>query len=190
MIPPSPFFSDLVAKRAGRGVKPWIGALAALALSATLPATAMAKDKAKTAAQRRAAPIRPIVESWLRTPDSDRAQVGLASIYSRKLGGRRMANGAPLRLDQHVAASTTLPLGSTAIVTNLANGERATVTITDRGPFVRGRIIDLTPHTAMQLGIGSLGKVEVARIAPPKEARDSGDLVLAGAAAEADWPPR
>jgi rare lipoprotein A len=97
-----------------------------------------------------------------------------------------MANGAPLRLDRHYAASTTLPLESTALVTNLANGMRAMVTITDRGPFVRGRIIDLTPHTAMQLGIGGLGKVEVARIAPLKEGRDSGDLVLADAAVNED----
>jgi rare lipoprotein A len=148
-----------------------------LALSATLLATAQAKDKAKAAAQSRS-----VAEASIGTQDSASAQVGVASIYSRKLAGRRMANGVPLRLDRHHAASTTLPLGSTALVTNLANGKRALVTITDRGPFVRGRIIDLTPVTAMQLGIGGLGKVEVARVAPLKEGRDSGDVVIADAA--------
>jgi rare lipoprotein A (peptidoglycan hydrolase) len=64
------------------------------------------------------------------------------------------------------------------------------VTITDRGPFVRGRIIDLTPLTAMQLGIGGLGKVEVARIAPLNDRRDSDDLMLADAADRENGPSR
>lgn len=177
------------ARRAGHRSRAGIGAFAALVLSATLLAPAQAKNKADDRAKA-AARGRPVAVSPNETRGNASVQVGVASIYSRKLVGRRMANGVPLRLDRHYAASTTLPLGSTALVTNLANGRRAMVTITDRGPFVRGRIIDLTPHTATQLGIGGLGKVEVARITPLEEGLDSADLMLADAAGSEDGLPR
>jgi rare lipoprotein A len=175
------------APPACRRSRPSSAALAALALSATLLATAQARDKAEDKAKAR---HRPVAESAIGARGGASVQVGVASIYSRKLAGRRMANGVPLRLDRHHAASTTLPLGSTALVTNLANGKSAMVTITDRGPFVRGRIIDLTPLTAMQLGIGGLGKVEVARIAPLNDRRDTDALMLADAADSEDRPSR
>jgi len=178
---PHPIPCSPTAPRACRRSRPSSAALAVLALSATLLATAQAKDKAEDKAKA-AARHRPVAESAIGMRDGASVQVGVASIYARKLAGRRMANGVPLRLDRHHAASTTLPLGSTALVTNLANGKSAMVTITDRGPFVRGRIIDLTPLTAMHLGIGDLGKVEVARVAPLNDRRHSEDLVLADAA--------
>ena len=66
------------------------------------------------------------------------------------------------------AASRTLPLGTRARVTNLQTGQSALVTIRDRGPYVRGRIVDLSPATARLVGITpgeGLAKVEVAPIA-------------------------
>ncbi len=64
------------------------------------------------------------------------------------------------------------------------------VTITDRGPFVRGRIIDLTPHTARVLGIGRLARVEVAPIAPLPDGGNGIDLALATAERDEESPPR
>ncbi len=155
------------------------GALVALGVAAAVPSFADAKDHAKAASERRAAASRAPEASTLARKGGASTRVGLASVYSRRLAGRRMANGAPMRLDRHNAASVTLPLGSMALVTNLANGERAVVTITDRGPFVRGRIIDLTPYTAQQLGIAHLARVEVVPIVPTSDARSGDDFALA-----------
>ena len=79
-----------------------------------------------------------------------------------------MADGTPLDLNSNAAASKHLPLGSKAKVTNLRNGRSAVVEIRDRGPFVKGRIIDLTPRTAAELHFKSRGlvMVEVTPIVP------------------------
>jgi rare lipoprotein A len=89
------------------------------------------------------------------------AHVGVASYYGRHLIGRTMADGTPMRPESDSAASRSLPLGSSARVTNLRNGLSAIVTIRDRGPYVRGRIIDLSPRTARQLGMTSAGLAHV-----------------------------
>ena len=78
-----------------------------------------------------------------------------------------MADGT--RMDPHGdnAASRTLPLGTRARVTNLQTGQSTLVTIRDRGPYVRGRIVDLSPATARMVGITpktGLAKVEVTPI--------------------------
>lgn len=99
-------------------------------------------------------------------------QRGLASIYSRKLASRPMADGTPLRLDSDAAASRTLPLGSAAVVTNLRNGRSVMVRIRDRGPWVRNRIIDLSPRTARELGIGRRGVARV-QVTPAPSPADS-----------------
>lgn len=95
-------------------------------------------------------------------------QVGIASFYARYFAGRRMANGKPMRPESDNAASRVLPLGTKARVTNLVNGRTSIVTIADRGPYVNGRIIDLSPATARKLGITGLARVEVAPIAVPQ----------------------
>ena len=84
---------------------------------------------------------------------SGRKRIGTASVYSHRFAGRKMADGT--RMDPHDdnAASKTLPLGTEARVTNLKTGKSATVTIQDRGPYVKGRIVDLSPATADQIGI-------------------------------------
>jgi len=84
---------------------------------------------------------------------SGRTRVGKASFYSAKFNGHRMADGSPMDPRSDTAASKTLPLGTTAKVTNLETGESAVVTIRDRGPHVRGRIVDLSPAAARKVGI-------------------------------------
>ena len=99
-----------------------------------------------------------------------RAQVGKASIYANKFAGRKMADGTPMDPRDDNAASKTLPLGTKALVTNLETGRSAVVTIQDRGPYVDGRIVDLSPATARQIGLTleeGLARVEVAPIAVP-----------------------
>lgn len=109
-------------------------------------------------------------------------RVGMASYYSHRLSGRRMADGTPMRPESDSAASRTLPLGTRARVINLDNGRSATVTIRDRGPYVRGRIIDVSRSTARQLGMIHAGvvRVEVTPLRSPHADR-SANTVVAGA---------
>lgn len=104
-------------------------------------------------------------------PDlSARKRRGNASFYARRFFGKPMANGAPMNPRGNNAASRTLPLGTVARVTNLATGKSAIVRIEDRGPYIKGRIVDLSPSTARQIGITKrigVAKVVVAPIAVP-----------------------
>jgi rare lipoprotein A len=98
-------------------------------------------------------------------------RIGKASFYAKKFAGRKMADGTRMRLHADNAASKTLPLGTTAKVTNLETGKSAVVTIQDRGPHVKGRIVDLSPGTAEKIGItgeNGVSKVEVAPISVPQ----------------------
>jgi rare lipoprotein A len=101
---------------------------------------------------------------------SGRSRIGKASFYARKFAGRKMADGTPMDPADDNAASKTLPLGTTARVTNLETGQSAVVTIQDRGPYVKGRIVDLSPSTAQKIGItreDGVAPVEVAPITVP-----------------------
>jgi rare lipoprotein A len=89
------------------------------------------------------------------------------------------------------AASRTLPLGTTAKVTNLETGKTAVVTIHDRGPYVAGRIVDLSPATARDIGLDrrtGVTRVEVAPIAIPMA---SGNIKLGDGFLETSyrWKP-
>jgi len=84
---------------------------------------------------------------------SGQREKGIASIYSHSFDGRLMANGRPYQPTSHVAASRSLPLGTVARVTNLQNGKSTQVTIEDRGPFISGRVVDLTPLAANEIGL-------------------------------------
>lgn len=84
--------------------------------------------------------------------------------------GRKMADGKKMDPQHDNAASRTLPLGTTAKVTNLETGKSAFVTIQDRGPYVHGRIVDLSPSTARQIGLShrkGITRVEVSPLAVP-----------------------
>jgi rare lipoprotein A len=101
---------------------------------------------------------------------SGQKRVGKASFYASRYAGKTMADGTPMRLYSSNAASVTLPLGTVARVTNLDTGRSAVVTIQDRGPYVRGRIIDLSPATARRIGLGrkqGIAPVEVTPLAVP-----------------------
>ena len=82
---------------------------------------------------------------------SGRNQVGRASYYARQFANRKMAGGNRLDLNADTAASKNLPLGTTAKITNVQNGKSATVRVEDRGPFIDGRVVDVTPAVADQL---------------------------------------
>ncbi|MDR6857339.1 septal ring lytic transglycosylase RlpA family protein [Variovorax guangxiensis] len=107
-------------------------------------------------------------------------QVGKASFYADKFAGRKMADGTRMNPRDDNAASKTLPLGTTARVTNLETGRSAVVTIQDRGPFVKGRIVDLSPATAREIGLSredGLAQVEVTPLSIPEpDATKSGGV--------------
>jgi rare lipoprotein A len=94
---------------------------------------------------------------------SPAAQSGVASIYSTK-EGLKTASGARLSDHALTAAHRSLPFGSKVRVTNRRNGRTIVVTINDRGPFIRGRIIDLTPAGARALGFSGLTQVTIERM--------------------------
>jgi len=75
------------------------------------------------------------------------SEEGIASKYGRD-SGNRVACGGELNESALTAAHKTLPCGTRVRVTNKSNGQTVTVTINDRGPFVQGRVIDLTPAAA------------------------------------------
>src|SRR3954452_7348234 len=90
----------------------------------------------------------------------------IASVYGTgdpSQPGTETASGVPLDDDALTAAHKSLPFLSKVKVTNKTNGNSVTVTITDRGPFVRGRCIDITKAGALALGFSGLVPVSVAR---------------------------
>ena len=88
------------------------------------------------------------------------AQSGVASVYSTE-SGHGTASGARLNPGALTAAHRSLPFGTKVRVTNNQNGRSVVVTINDRGPFVRGRVIDVTPAGARALGFSGLAKVKL-----------------------------
>jgi rare lipoprotein A len=103
-------------------------------------------------------------------------QRGRASFYDgERFEGRPMANGDRFDPQSNAAASKTLPLGTVADVTNRETGETRRVVIEDRGPYVQGRVIDVSPRTAEELGMRQDGvaPVEVKPVGQlPNRARD------------------
>ena len=85
------------------------------------------------------------------------AEAGIASVYA--YAGQRTASGERAQPNGLTAAHRTLPFGTRVRVTNKSNGRSVTVRINDRGPFVRGRVIDLTPAAAHSLGFRGLARV-------------------------------
>jgi rare lipoprotein A len=87
--------------------------------------------------------------------------VGLASYYGRKFQGRRTASGERYNMYALTAAHPVLEFGSRVEVTNLKNGRKVRVRINDRGPFKKGRIIDLSYAAAKKIGMLTRGLVKV-----------------------------
>jgi rare lipoprotein A len=93
-------------------------------------------------------------------------QKGKATFYSKRATGARTANGERLHHDSLTCAHRTYPFGTLLRVKNPANGKEVVVRVTDRGPFVRGRIIDLSWRAAKELGIIAAGvaMVEIEKV--------------------------
>lgn len=89
------------------------------------------------------------------------SQTGIASWYGSKFDGKPTANGEVYDMNQISAAHRTLPLPSIVRVTNLRNGRSLKVRVNDRGPYARGRIIDLSRRTAQLLGFEAAGTTTV-----------------------------
>src|SRR5207244_1216527 len=108
----------------------------------------------------------------------------IASWYGPGFQGRKTASGERFDQNKMTAASRTLPFGTRLNVKNLSNGRTCTVVINDRGPYVRGRGIDLSHEAARRLGIGGVARVCYSpvlqhRLQPQPEPTDVGDLVAA-----------
>lgn len=133
------------------------GALGVPLAAAPAPVTARTEREARK------------VQKQLKKDLSGKKRKGVASYYHRNFYGRKMADGTRMNPRANHAASKTLPLGTRARVTNLENGRSAIVEIRDRGPYVKDRIVDLSPKTARELGMLDQGvaMVEVAPISVP-----------------------
>jgi rare lipoprotein A len=111
--------------------------------------------------------VAPAAQAAPRAP----VQTGIASYYARRLAGKPTASGKRYAPKALTAASRSLPLGSTAKVTNTENGRSVTVEVNDRGPYARNRILDVSPKAAKHLGFKSDGvaKVAVQPLRPPQQ---------------------
>ncbi|MFL9906582.1 septal ring lytic transglycosylase RlpA family protein [Paraburkholderia sp. RL17-337-BIB-A] len=110
-----------------------------------------------------------------------KARKGRASYYGRNFYTKKMADGTPMDPQSNIAASKTLPIGTKARVTNLQNGASEVVEIRDRGPYVKNRIVDVTPKTADKLGLKEDGTAPV--VVKPIEVPQADGSVKAGAGA-------
>jgi rare lipoprotein A len=95
-------------------------------------------------------------------PQPAPVQTGVASYYTPRLAGKPTASGEPHKPNALTAASRTLPLGTTARVTNTENGKSVTVKVDDRGPYAKNRILDVSPKAAKHLGFKHDGVAHVA----------------------------
>ena len=125
-----------------------VAATTASKTSHATQSTTTAKHRAKS---------RVIAQAKPSTPAMD----GMAAVYSDRLNGRRTSSGQKFSQKEMTAAHRSLPLGTTVLVTNVANNKSVAVRITDRGPHGRGRVIDLTTTAAAQLGMHKQGSALV-----------------------------
>ncbi|TGE10583.1 septal ring lytic transglycosylase RlpA family protein [Hymenobacter fodinae] len=88
-------------------------------------------------------------------------QSGKASFYADKFNGRKTASGTIYRPNKRTAAHNTLPFGTVVRVTNPRNHRSVKVTVTDRGPHAKGRVIDLSKKAARKIGIVDAGVAPV-----------------------------
>ncbi len=89
---------------------------------------------------------------------------GIASWYGPRFQGKLTANGERFNTNELTAAHKTLPFGTRVRVKSLVNGKEVVVRINDRGPFIKGRIIDLSKAAAQAIGLIGIKKVEIERL--------------------------
>lgn len=107
----------------------------------------------------RPAPAHPVDVSGLDT--SNAYQIGIASYYGKKFHKRPTASGETFNMYKLTAAHRVLPLGTIVRVTNLSNGRWVEVKVNDRGPFIEGRILDLSFAAALELEMVEAGTTRV-----------------------------
>jgi len=98
--------------------------------------------------------------------DAREIERGRASWYGEPFHGRRTASGEVFNMNDFTAAHKTLPFGTHLRIRNLANGQEVLVRINDRGPHVKGRVIDLSRAAAEQIGLVRTGVTRVALLEP------------------------
>ncbi|HZW13405.1 MAG TPA: septal ring lytic transglycosylase RlpA family protein [Noviherbaspirillum sp.] len=155
---------------------------AVLALACCLGASAWAHEPSGKPGSAQAA------SQTLKKPPLDRsgaARTGKASFYGKQFHGKKMADGTPMNPDANIAASRTLPLGTKAEVTNLANGKSEVVEIRDRGPYVDGRIVDVSPRVAEKLDMKEVGVAPVV-VRPIEVPQPDGSIKLGAGAPTAE----
>ena len=96
-----------------------------------------------------------------KAPRPVKVEKGIASSYGNGFNGRKTANGEIYNQNTYTAAHKKLPFGTKVLVKNLRNGRVVTVRINNRGPYVRGRIIDVSLKAAKDLGMLKAGVVPV-----------------------------
>ncbi len=96
--------------------------------------------------------------------DEPLVETGIASWYGQPFHGRRTATGEVYDMHTMTAAHKTMPLPSYALVRNVNNGREVVVRVNDRGPFIAGRVIDLSLAAARRLRISGIARVEVRRL--------------------------
>ena len=149
----------------------------------------LSRDKPPAPARRSETPPIANVPSALETKHAPRAaripepsqprmtEVGLASWYGRKFHGKLTASGEVFNQEQFTAAHPTLPWGSRVKVINLDNGKSVDVRINDRGPFKRGRIIDVSRAAAKALGMVGRG-ITTVRVEWLSDSEKTNELAL------------
>jgi rare lipoprotein A len=161
----------------------WIGCGMGVAGSAAATIPSPDSPRAREEAQHldRLPPVTPSGKAPI--DHSGRKQKGHASYYATKFAHRKMADGNAMNPQAHVAASKNLPLGTTARVVNLRNGKTAVVRVRDRGPFVPGRVMDVTFKVAQELEMTKRGVVPV-EVRPITVPQPNGEMKLGAGAAD------
>lgn len=148
--------------RSGRAALRIAASCAVIGLSSLTMGCAQSAEGPAQPVASAAEPAAPVAEVERHRP-AGQPQVGVASYYARHFTGRRMANGK--RFDPHsdTIAHRTLPFGTVVRVTNLNNGLSTTGIVQDRGPWIRGRIVDLSPRIARNIDMirSGIARVEV-----------------------------
>lgn len=132
-------------------------ALVTLVMPLMLVASAAAQDTDAAALPAVAASAIPLADIIEETEIDG----GMASYYGNELAGNRTANGERFDPGELTAAHRTLPFGSMVRVTNMSTGDSVIVRINDRGPFSRGRVIDVSHAAAREIGMQRSGTTRV-----------------------------
>jgi len=148
------------------------------------PAQPESPARTETATRPTTIPVTPLPPGGVSDDDLDyiarhkpiATQTGVATWYTAPYKGRKSANGQVFDDSAMTAAHRTLPMGSLIVVTNLQTGQSATMRISDRGPFVEDRVIDLTAAAAKATGVyrAGLARVRIDVYQTPKPIKTGG----------------